>query len=206
MADSEIVDLDVSAGVTDASLFEEETTVGTYKVTGLQMVTYVAGKMLAAALTWTGVQSFTDATLKLLGATSGFSILKAPASGGGTVNLPVGNANLLAKDVTDTISVGYKITPYDFGTKSSGTFTPDAANGNYQFGGNNGAHTLAAPAADSAVDLLYTNGASAGAITFSGFTVGSNVGSALTTTSGHKFIISIRRINSVATYSIYALQ
>ena len=43
---------------------------------------------------------------------------------------------------------------------------------------------------------LVTNGASAGTITFSGFTVGSNTGDSLDTTKAHKFIISIRRINS----------
>lgn len=108
--------------------------------------------------------------------------------------------------VSDTITKGYLVTPYNAGTKSSGTYTPDPADGNYQYATNGGAHTLAAPASDCAIDILYTNNGSAGSITFSGFTVGSSTGSALTTTNTNKFIISIRRINSVATYSIYALQ
>lgn len=108
--------------------------------------------------------------------------------------------------VTNTITVGYKVTPYNAGTKSSGTFTPDPAVGNYQYATNNGAHILAAPSSDCAIDILYTNGASAGTLSFSGFTVGSSTGSVLTTTSGNKFLISIRRINGVSTYSIYALQ
>ena len=116
------------------------------------------------------------------------------------------NLGILEYGVTATITVGYTVTPYSIGTVSSGTTTPAAANGNYQYLTNNGAFTLAAPAADCAIDLLVTNGASAGSITFSGFTVGSSTGSALTTTNTSKFIISIRRINSVATYSIYALQ
>jgi hypothetical protein len=105
-----------------------------------------------------------------------------------------------------TITGGFRVTPYNGATIASGTVTPDTYNGNYQYYTNNGAHTLAAPANDCAVDILITNGASAGAITFTGFTVGTNVGEALTTTSGSKFIISIRRINAVATYTIKALQ
>lgn len=109
-------------------------------------------------------------------------------------------------DTTQNLLVGYTFTAFNAGTKSSGTFTPDGQVHNHQYATNNGAHTLAAPSADCDIDILYTNGASAGAITFSGFTVGSNTGDALTTTNTHKFLISIRRINSVATYSIRALQ
>lgn len=108
--------------------------------------------------------------------------------------------------VSDTITVGYKVTPFSGGTVSSGTITPDPATGNYQYYTNGGAHTLAAPSSDCSMDILITNNASAGAITFSGFTVGSSPGSALTTTNTNKFIVSIRRVNSVSTYSIYALQ
>jgi hypothetical protein len=71
---------------------------------------------------------------------------------------------------------------------------------------NNGAFTIAAPAADSAIDILVTNGGSAGAITLSGFTVGSVTGSAYVTTNTYKFVFSIRRINGTSTYSWYALQ
>lgn len=108
--------------------------------------------------------------------------------------------------VSDTFAVGYKFTAFSAGTKSTGTFTPDAANGNYQYVTNGGAHTLAAPAADCAIDILYTNNGSAGTVTFSGFQVGSSTGDSLTTTNGDDFIISIRRINSIATYLIKALQ
>ena len=113
---------------------------------------------------------------------------------------------VLLNSQTATISAGFAVTPNNIGTVSSGTTTPDPANGNYQYYTNNGAHTLAAPASDCAIDIFVTNGASAGSITFSGFTVGSATGSALTTTNTHKFKISITRVNSVATYAIYALQ
>lgn len=123
-----------------------------------------------------------------------------------TMTFPGTSSTVLTTGNSATITVGYGITPYSGGTVSSGTYTPAFANGNYQYYTNNGAHTLAAPANDCAIDILVTNSASAGAITFSGFTVGAATGSPLTTTSTSKFIISIRRVNAVATYSVYALQ
>jgi hypothetical protein len=112
----------------------------------------------------------------------------------------------LALAGNQTVTGGFRITPSSQGTISSGTFTPDAFNHNYQFYTNNGAHTLAAPANDCAIDILITNGASAGAITFSGFTVGANTGDPLTTINTNKFVVSIRRINGVSTYAVKALQ
>lgn len=114
--------------------------------------------------------------------------------------------NVLLAGKTDNITKGFTVTPNNIGTVSSGTTTPDPANGNYQYYTNNGAHTLAAPSSDCAIDILVTNGATAGAITFSGFTVGATTGSTYTTTDTSKFILSIRRINAISTYSWYALQ
>lgn len=115
------------------------------------------------------------------------------------------NVDVLKRNVTATITVGYTITPNSLGS-ISGAFTPNPALGNYQYLTNGGAITWNAPASDCAMQILVTNGASAGAITFSGYTVGSSTGSTLTTTNGNKFLINITRINSVSTYSIYALQ
>jgi hypothetical protein len=103
-----------------------------------------------------------------------------------------------------TITGGFLVTPNPIGT--FGNFTINPALGNYQWGTNNAAFTLTAPASDSAIDLYIVNGASAGAITFSGFTVSASIGDALTTTNTSKFIVSIRRINGVSTYVIKALQ
>lgn len=127
-------------------------------------------------------------------------------SGGNAMTFPGSAATLLSTNVSQTLSVGHLFTAYSAGTFSSGTFTPSAANGNYQYATNNGAFTLAAPGSDCAIDILITNGASAGTITFSSFTVGSNTGDSLTTTNTNKFIISIRRINGTSTYVIKALQ
>ena len=113
---------------------------------------------------------------------------------------------LVQTNATSTIETGYTFGAFNIGTQSSGTFTPNAQNGNYQYMSSNGAFTWAAPSADCALDVLITNGTGAGAITFSGYTVATGSNSALTTTSTNKFIVSIRRINSISTYAIYALQ
>lgn len=103
-----------------------------------------------------------------------------------------------------TVTGGFKVTPNNLGNITS--FTIDPTLGNYQYGTNHAAATWTAPANDCAVDILVTNDATAGSITFSGFTVGSGTGDALTTTNTNKFVISIRRINAVSTYLIKALQ
>lgn len=151
-----------------------------------------------------GVASAASAGTDYLAPPSGSAILKAN-SGGALANATAGS-DYMAPGTTSTITVGFAVTPNNIGTVSSGTTTPAPASGNYQYYTNNGLHTLAAPTADCAIDILITNGASAGGIIFSGFTVSSNVGDALTTTNTSKFIVSIRRINSVATYLIKALQ
>jgi hypothetical protein len=99
---------------------------------------------------------------------------------------------------------GVTATPYSLGNIAS--FTADGLKGQLQYGTNHGAFTLTAPTADTEIDILVVNDGSAGAITFSGFTVGSLTGDPLTTTNGHKFIISIKRINGTSTYTIKALQ
>jgi hypothetical protein len=105
-----------------------------------------------------------------------------------------------------TVTGGFSITPGNLGNVTGGSGTLSSGSGNYQYYTNNGAHTLNAPASDCAIDILITNGATAGAITLSGFTVNSNIGEPFTTTNGHKFVLSVRRINGVSTYLIKALQ
>ena len=102
-----------------------------------------------------------------------------------------------------TITGGFSFQPFAL---PAGNITVNALLGNYQWRANNGAFTITAPAIDSAVDILITNTATAGGITFTGFTVGNNTGDLLTATNGASFIISIRRINGISTYVIKALQ
>ena len=99
------------------------------------------------------------------------------------------------------VTGGFSFTPYSL---PAGSFALNPFNGNYQSYSNAGAFTITAPAVDCAVDILVTNGAGAGAVTFSGFTVGAT-GDLLTTTNGNRFIISIRRIVGISTYVIKAL-
>jgi hypothetical protein len=119
--------------------------------------------------------------------------------------LAVEGINALLAGKTDTISKGFTLTPNSLGNIGS-SYTPDPTAGNYQYGTNHVASTWSAPSSDCAIDILVTNDSTAGAITFSGYTVSAATGDALDTTNTHKFIISIRRINSVATYVIKALQ
>lgn len=114
-------------------------------------------------------------------------------------NFPTG-VGLTLNDLATSISY----TSTSLGTGSA-TVTPSVTNGSFQYITNNGAFTLAAPASTCRIDLMVTNGASAGTITFSGFRVGTT-GDALDTVNGHIFIITIKKISTIATYVIKALQ
>lgn len=118
------------------------------------------------------------------------------------------DADTLKADTTDELTVGYTASAYSAGTKSSGTFTPDPALGNFQYATNGGAHTLGVPAANCTMVILYKNNASAGAVTTSAFTVVD--GDSLSTTNGDEFFLYITRINDGSTsfslLSVKALQ
>ena len=113
-------------------------------------------------------------------------------------------AYLNVEDQTQT--GGTNVTSKSLGTVSSGTTTIDCGARPLQYLTNGGAFTLAAPANDGNCIVLSTNNGSAGTITFSGFSVPSNTGDALDTTNGHKFSISVWRVNSVAGYRVAAHQ
>jgi hypothetical protein len=124
-----------------------------------------------------------------------------------TMTFPTTNANVAALNITgQTLSGGVVVTPANLGTKSSGTTTIDCGSSPLQYLTNGGSFTLAAPASDSSCIVLATNNASAGTITFSGFSVGSSVGDSITTTNSSKFSIHIWRINSVSGYRVAAHQ
>lgn len=127
-------------------------------------------------------------------------------SAAGTVTIEGGQ--VLLNNQTATISKGFNLTPYSIGTFAA-TFTPDPANGNYQYGTHDSTNITSfnVPGSDCAIDILITNSGTAGSIAFSGsYSVSSNTGDTFTTTTGHKFIVSIRRINGVSTYFVKALQ
>ncbi len=118
-----------------------------------------------------------------------------------------GDAHMVKDNVTSTFTVGQKATAFSAGTKSSGTFTPDVASGNLQYAVNGGAFILGAPSAagDYSIVVDIVNNASAGAITYSGWTR-NPTGDALDTTNGHGFRFFITKINGLTSASIQALQ
>jgi len=107
------------------------------------------------------------------------------------------DADILKADTPDELTAGFSAAAYNCGTKSSGTFTPDIDDGNFQYATNGGAHTLAVPAKNCTLVILYKNNASAGTITTSGYTV--TDGDTITTTNGHEFFFYITRINDGST-------
>lgn len=119
-------------------------------------------------------------------------------------NVQAYDADTLKSDTTKTLTAGYTATDYDAGTKSTGTFTPDPALGNFQKVVNNGAHTLAPPSSSCTMIIQVTNGASAGTITTSGFT--KVTGTAPGTTNGDDFLAFITRVNGLSHLAWQALQ
>ncbi len=114
------------------------------------------------------------------------------------------DADTLKADTADVLTVGYAATPYNAGTKSTGTYTPDEANGNFQYCVNGGAFTLAPPTNNCTLVIQITNNASAGTITTSGFT--KVTGTAPTTTNGDDFLAYITKINGFSHLAWQALQ
>ena len=104
---------------------------------------------------------------------------------------------------SDTLTKGFDVTSHNAGTKTTGTFTPDPADGNYQFAINGGAHTLAPPASDCSIVIQYTNNASAGAITTSGFDY---VQGGFSTTDGDDFMCQVIRCNAKSVLIIVSMQ
>lgn len=120
------------------------------------------------------------------------------------LNLLGDTVNNIKKNVSATLTVGYIATPYSAGTKSSGTFTPDPANGNQQYATNGGAHTLAPPSSACSMIIEYVNNGSAGTITTSGFT--KVTGDTLNTTNGNKFLFFIVKSQNYSHLYVQALQ
>lgn len=129
--------------------------------------------------------------------------LKAGINAEAGVDFQAYDADTLKADVADVLTAGFATTPADFGTKTTGTFTPDETNGNFQYGVNGGAHTLAPPTNNCTIVLRYTNNGSAGSITTSGFT---KVSGAFTTTNGHKFFCFVTKLDGDSHLNIVPLQ
>ena len=141
------------------------------------------------------------------GTGNGFFAVSGPASSTKTFTFPNSSQIVAMLDLADqTLSGGANVTSSNQGTKSSGTFTVDCGVSPLQYIVNGGAFTLAAPANDGSCIVRSLNNGSAGTITFSGFTVGSNTGDVLTTVNTNAFAIQIWRINGVSRYLVSAYQ
>jgi len=114
-------------------------------------------------------------------------------------------AACLKNNVADqTITGGARVTSLDLGTPSAAsTVTLDPGDRPLQHLTNNAAFTLAPGSNAGIITLDITNGASAGAITTSGFT---KVVGAFTTTNAHKFRCSVSVGNAGSLLSIQPLQ
>jgi hypothetical protein len=99
---------------------------------------------------------------------------------------------------------GADITPKDLGTITTGTVTVDPGDRGIQFYTNNGAHTLAEMSSQGAVIVQITNGASAGAITTSGWDI--VTGDPFTTTNTHKFLCIMVKVGSIGWLNVLAGQ
>jgi hypothetical protein len=103
------------------------------------------------------------------------------------------------------LSGGVYSTPYRYPTGVS-PITIDFSLGPIQYVYNAGAFQINAPSQSGSCILTIMNIAGAGAVTFSGWTVGSNTGDALTTTSGNKFSLMCWGVTGTYSYNVKALQ
>ena len=163
---------------------------------------------LNLAQTWSAAQTVNSGDLKLAGSSSGTTTLNASATASGTLTLPAVTDTVAVLGTADqTLSGGANFTSY---SNSTGSVTVDCGKNPSQYIINGGAYTITAPANDGQCILFVRNNGSAGTTTFSGFTVGSNTGASLTTTSGNLFTIFIWRVTdgtgSTAGYNIFAHQ
>jgi hypothetical protein len=171
----------------------------------LSTLTISDGKTLAAtkSVTLAGGDGSTIAVAanKTLTASNSLTLAGTDST---TMTFPASSANVAALNLADqSLSGGANVTSKSLTT---GSITIDCGACPLQYITNGGAFTITAPSNDGSCILLVTNNASAGSITFSGFSVGSNTGDSLTTTNGNKFFITIVRINGTSTYAIKAAQ
>lgn len=192
-------DIAVTLPATAGTLLTAESASGSYQplaaaLTDLADRWTVASASTAAALDFREDTDNGSNRVRLIGATSTADV---------TVTLPAKTGTVLTT-AGETLSAGFDATSFNAGTKSSGTYTPAASDGNFQHAVNGGAHTLAPPTSSCCIVIQYTNNASAGAITTSGFTM--VTGDSFTTTDGHDFLCHITRCNGFHHLHVTALQ
>jgi len=114
------------------------------------------------------------------------------------------NADTLFADVDDTLTAGFSSTAVADGTKSSGTYTPATAGGNYKTIVGGGAFTLAPQTTVSSIVIQLTNNASAGSITTSGWDI--VTGDTISTVNGADFMLYLTVVGAFQHLHVAALQ
>ncbi|MER9003336.1 hypothetical protein NKI15_06865 [Mesorhizobium sp. M0862] len=125
------------------------------------------------------------------GVSASFDTLAELAAG-----LSAATSAMLQKAVDNLgMTAGFTSVVIDDGTKAAGTYTPAPTGGNFRKIIANGAFILAAPTTANSynMEIDITNGATAGAITFSGFTPR---GDAYATTNAAKFKLHISKTDA----------
>lgn len=124
-----------------------------------------------------------------------------------TMTFPPSAQTLAALTLADqTASGGANVTSGNLGSVSSGTLTIDCGLVPLQYATVTGSFTLAPPSNDGSCDVMLIQTGS-GVVSFSGsFTVGANVGDAISNSNTNKQIVHIERINGTSTYFVKALQ
>ena len=138
------------------------------------------GRSLVAAANYAAMRTLLD----LEAGTDFYSISAADAA------FEAVDADILRADTGDTLAALFQETLTDDGTKTTGTYTPALTGTNSKKIVSNGAYELAppAPASNTVVKMtvFMVNGASAGAVTLTGWT--KVTGDALTTTNAEEFL------------------
>ena len=186
------------AAISGASILTTGVTSVIYDGTQFQLI---SADRLNASGDVVGPGSATNNSLAKFDGTTG-KLLKDGAVIG--TDVAAYNADTLFADVADELTAGYSTAVHDAGTKSSGTYTPDQDDGNIQRAINGGAHTLAPTVDNCAVIIQYTNNASAGTITTSGFTLVD--GDDISTTNGDDFFFYLTKANGFSLLTVKALQ
>jgi len=115
-----------------------------------------------------------------------------------------GDVGLVGSIEDGTLTAGVAGTADSDGTKSSGTYTPTFAGGNFKSITNGGAFTLAPSTLTGTMVIQITNSTSAGAVTTSGYSI--VTGDSLSTTGGDDFLAYSTVIGSFDHLHIVALQ
>jgi hypothetical protein len=127
-----------------------------------------------------------------------------------TGNKTFSGSTSIATLLSSLLSGGYTTASVNDGTPAaSSTYSPDplaTTAGNMRHITNNAAFTFAAPtrAGDYTLSVQITNGATAGAVTFTGFS--KVYGDALTLTNADRFIVQISKHNGAVVAVVQAVQ